>query len=340
MIELIESLTRERFSLDHDAPLFLKPILKGGSGRNFYRFHLSAEKSLIAMHYTEERPENALYFAIGKFLERLEVPVPHIEAHDHENRVLWMEDLGEIDLYSLKEKSWEERKEAYQKTLRAIKRLHEKGWVEALKQKLVLMPGFDAKLYKWERSYFLENLVERVCEISLSNAERDSFEREGEVLAKSLLNEVCCLVHRDFQSQNVILKNDKIFFIDFQGMRSGAFFYDLASLLYDPYISFSEKEQLELLRYYFELESVPNLSWALFYERFQTAAIQRLMQALGAYGFLGLVKGKKEFLHSILPALTQLKAVAQNHKTFNRLVGLLDNCMEKISNKESYNFSV
>lgn len=340
MTELLDRLTREQFSLAHDVPLFFQPILKGGSGRNFYRLRLSPESSLIVMCYTEERPENVLYFSIGQFLEKLEVPVPHIEAHDLKNRMLWMEDLGEMDLHSLKEKGWTERKEVYEKTLRAIKKLHGNGWARASEEKLALMPGFDSKLYQWERHYFLENLVERVCEISLSNKEREDFEREGEVLAKPLLGEPCCLVHRDFQSQNVILKNGKIFFIDFQGMRVGTFFYDLASLLYDPYVSFEEKDRLELLRYYFELESTSQLSWELFYERFQLAAMQRLMQALGAYGFLGLVKGKKEFLPSILPALSQLKRIVQNHKTFNRLEVLLDKCLEKISNKESYNSRV
>ena len=46
-----------------------------------------------------------------------------------------------------------------------------------------------------------------------------------------------------------------------------------------------------------------------FAEKFQLCAMQRLMQALGAYGFLGLVKENRAFLDHIPAALDSLGEV-------------------------------
>ena len=330
MLEELESLTRSQFSLPKEAPFFFTPIFKGGSGRNFYRFQLPSKQSLILMHYSGEREENFLYSEIGKFLEELGVPVPHIEAHDSQNRVVWMEDLGNKDIYSHKEASWKVRNSIYQKTLVAAKRLHDQGWPLALRKNLTLMPGFDARLYQWERDYFFENFIERVCGLHLSVSERKALEKEMQGLTNDLLKERICLVHRDFQSQNVILKKNEVYFIDFQGTRTGTFFYDLASLLYDPYVFFKQSERIELLDFYFKLEPKTDLAWELFQKRWHAAALQRLMQALGAYGFLGLVKGKTEFLHSIPAALSNLKVVTDQLEGLPQFKRLLNKVIDKM----------
>jgi hypothetical protein len=101
------------------------------------------------------------------------------------------------------------------------------------------------------------------------------------------------------------------FLIDFQGMRFGNPFYDLGSLLCDPYVNFSVRERDELLSFYYRL-STWDLDWATFQNTFWEASAQRLMQALGAYGFLGLKKGLKAFLEHTPAGLQNLhRAVGQ-----------------------------
>ncbi len=100
------------------------------------------------------------------------------------------------------------------------------------------------------------------------------------------------LVHRDFQSQNIIIRDGQAYLIDFQGMRPGLAEYDLASLLYDPYVQLSAAERKELLEFYRTEAGVTDPAFA---EKFQLCAMQRLMQALGAYGFLGLVQREPRF---------------------------------------------
>jgi hypothetical protein len=114
------------------------------------------------------------------------------------------------------------------------------------------------------------------------------------------------LVHRDFQSQNIMIRDEAAWLIDFQGMRPGLRQYDLASLLYDPYVELNSVERYDLLAAY---QSTAEINDPQFEEIFHLCALQRLMQALGAYGFLGHVKGKPEFLRHIPKALTSLREV-------------------------------
>jgi aminoglycoside/choline kinase family phosphotransferase len=95
-------------------------------------------------------------------------------------------------------------------------------------------------------------------------------------------------VHRDFQSQNIIIRQGQAYLIDFQGMRPGLAEYDLASLLYDPYVQLSAAERAELLEFYRGEAEIIDPAYE---EKFRLCAMQRLMQALGAYGYLGETKG-------------------------------------------------
>jgi len=70
-------------------------------------------------------------------------------------------------------------------------------------------------------------------------------------------------------------------------MRQGCLFYDLGSLICDPYVTFEDGERNELLDFYYELMK-PSYNRDEFVHNFWMGSVQRLLQALGAYGFLGL----------------------------------------------------
>jgi hypothetical protein len=57
--------------------------------------------------------------------------------------------------------------------------------------------------------------------------------------------------------------------------------------------------------------------------KLRLCAMQRLMQALGAYGFLGLVKGHKHFLQYIPNALRSLRAVVATIDNLQPLASFL-----------------
>src|SRR5208337_2062155 len=130
-------------------------------------------------------------------------------------------------------------------------------------------------------------------------------EAELSALADRLAGGRGCLIHRDLQSRNVMIRDGAPFFIDFQGMRNGCASYDLGSLLCDPYVSLSDADREELLSFYYGL-SKQDVDRVAFDNAFWEASAQRLMQALGAYGFLGLEKGLDDFIAHIPAGLDNL----------------------------------
>ena len=117
------------------------------------------------------------------------------------------------------------------------------------------------------------------------------------------------------------------FLIDFQGMRFGTPFYDLGSLLCDPYVAFSESERTELLFFYYEV-SKSELDRMKFQKMFWEASAQRLMQALGAFGYLGLHKGLKNYLAYVPAGLRNLRMAAKNAASLPKLLEICKRCEE------------
>ena len=153
--------------------------------------------------------------------------------------------------------------------------------------------NFDFALYRWEQEYGLQNCFRRCFQLSADRVQTLWARRELVELATYPR----VLVHRDLQSQNMIITDDEPFLIDFQGIRPGSGAYDLASLLYDPYVNLTDAEREELLAYYLErLDSA--VDRGQFRDIFLRCAIQRLLQALGAYGVIGILRGKPELQSS------------------------------------------
>jgi len=142
-----------------------------------------------------------------------------------------------------------------------------------------------------------------------------------------------CLVHRDLQSQNVMIRDGEPFLIDFQGMRFGNPFYDLGSLLCDPYVDFLDREREELLSFYSGLFK-GSLDQGSFWNYFWEASAQRLMQALGAYGFLGIKKGLTAFLDYIPAGLRNLRLAAAYVPYLSHLRELSLSCLQALEKKK------
>ena len=184
---------------------------------------------------------------------------------------------------------------------------------------------FNAALYRWEQKYFFENCLGRCFKVAESKGKELAALPALREIAKHLASLPRVLVHRDFQSQNIIIQNGQANLIDFQGMRPGLAEYDLASLLYDPYVDITGAERAELIRYYREGRGKSGVTCDEdFDSKLRLCAMQRLMQALGAYGFLGLVKGHKSFLQYIPRAVRSLRVIVAKIDNLKPLASFLE----------------
>src|SRR3954470_23796912 len=300
--DLLVRRTRKHFPLLDVGQIKIAPIQKGGSDRKFYRIRCSPEQALILVKYNLEREENRHYVTIANFLSEHRIRVPEIYYHDADEGLIWLEDLGERDLYSYRDESWLVRRAFYESALDQIAALHALPESACIEMKQHLPAEFNSELYLWEQTYFFENCLGRLFKIEKEELAHLASLPALQEIADRLASFPRVLVHRDFQSQNIIMRNGQAHLIDFQGMRPGLAEYDLASLLYDPYVDLGEEEREELFQYY----SAQNPG-AVSAATLHLCAMQRLMQALGAYGFLGLVKKHEHFLQHSPKALASLR---------------------------------
>jgi hypothetical protein len=290
-----------RFNVDE---IKIAPIEKGGSDRKFYRVRCSSEQSLILVKYNLEREENRHYVEIAQFLEAHEIRAPRIYYHDADEGLVWLEDLGENDLFTHRAEPWLVRRAFYESALDEVRKLHRLPEDVCIEMHRHLPAEFNAALYLWEQNYFFENCLGRHFGVDKGKIDNVAALPALQEIAENLAKRSRVLVHRDFQSQNILVRNSQAYLIDFQGMRPGLAQYDLASVLYDPYVDLTVAERDELLEHYCDGKPDDDFS-----ETLRFCAMQRLMQALGAYGFLGLVKGHQHFLQHIPKAVSSLREV-------------------------------
>lgn len=291
----LKRLVQDKF---HWNTVHVSPLAVEGSDRLFYRIRNNG-RSMILMMYGDEKAENDYYVHIQQFLKELHVNVPQIVCSIPEKKWILLEDLGDISLHNImSDLSMEDKKRIYESVLDNAALIHHDGYELYRKNSFVTAPHFDKELYCWEHRYFLDNYLIRYKNYSGKQTE---LETELNGLAHQLSLEKNKLIHRDLQSKNILIKDNIPYLIDFQGLRSGLPAYDIASLLYDPYVNLDDTLIEDLFKYYLETYVSQNQHQK---ERqlFELCSIQRLLQAMGAYGYLGLVKGKEQFLTYMKPA--------------------------------------
>ena len=317
--------TLNRFPRFARKKIIVHPLEKGGSDRKFYRIAVTDQQSLILAKYGSQREENRHYVAIARFLSVVGVRVPEIFFHDDEEGLIWMEDLGDRDLWSYREEPWPARRALYEDTLDQVLTLHTQAHLATPVQPPRLQAEFNAELYRWEQNYFLENCLARHFGLDPKEIEERCDRERLHGIAEQLAALPRCFVHRDFQSQNIVIKDGAACFIDFQGMRPGLPQYDLASLLYDPYVGLASFRAHRIAGSLFCRPggSGPAGPCRISPGVYDLCAMKRLMLALGAYGFLGHVKERAHFLEHIPVAMNSLREVMAEIPGLDRLTKLL-----------------
>ena len=289
-----------------------------GSSREFFRLTLpnsavshakkTQTRAAILVRWSAVRPDNRLYARHTRFLQSLEIPVPGLLIDSPRAHLLALEDLGTETLEArLPHLESGKIRAIYRQLLVITLHLHQAGLPAARVARLPLMPGFDRNLYAWEHAYFVDNILRARLKASANQIAAVSAELES--IARILAASPQALIHRDWQSSNVMFRGKQPVMIDYQGMRRGPAAYDLASLLCDPYADLPANLQNQLLRYYSgrhprgrEIAGV-----------FPAAAIQRLCQALGAYAVLSARPGMAHFARHVPAAARQLLRALHAH---------------------------
>lgn len=275
-------------------PQELQSVSAGASGRSIMR-----AAGVLGIHWTNRRADNNSFLPAAHGLAAAGIRVPAILAEEtlpEQSGACLVQDLGNADILSLLEAPWLERRAAYEQAFRTLLPFYR------LCPEWSLQPPFDATLYRWEQEYFAEHLIGRHLG---GDAAAFLAQPELQSMADWLAGLPRVPVHRDCQSQNIMLHAGAAWLIDFQGMRYGRQEYDLASLLYDPYMQLSEAERRELLQLWEQMSGSP-VDAAVY----SACAMQRLMQALGAFANIGYNQQRDWYLNLIPAGLAALRHAA------------------------------
>lgn len=280
---------------------------KGGSERQFFRSTRDNQR-FVVIHDQDIDPYIELYhhlFAKG-------IPVPKVYQYNLNEKLMIQEDLGDTSLFVLSKRD-KNISGPYKQAIDALVKLQIEG-----RQSTPVKCKYDRDHIQWEQDYFRDFFLVQYCRISeavLPDIVPDFQKLAGQVVT---LTEPISdyLMHRDFQSQNIYIKDGQVRIIDFQSARIGPLTYDLAALLRDAYVHINAEQERELLRYYIEVihKYGLDMSEKEFWPAYEVTCLQRNMQALGAFANLSLNKGKPHFGQYIRRGLELLKYGLQDKK--------------------------
>ncbi len=288
----------------------------GGSGRIIVRL-TGGGFSAIGILYSV-REENAAFLEFTRHFRRHGLPVPEIYAEDLSRGAYLEEDLGDTTLFEflgehrVGEAVAPEATEAYRKVVAALPRFQVEAGRDLDYSVCYPRDSFDHQSIAWDLNYFKYYFLRLAGVPFNEQALEDDFSRLTNFLlgAKSDY-----FLYRDFQSRNVMLRDGKPYFLDYQGGRKGALQYDIVSLLYDGKADLPPEMRQELLDYYLDCLSVYiPVDRAVFMEHYYAFVYVRILQALGAYGFRGFYERKAHFLQSVPYALKNLRWLAKHVK--------------------------
>ena len=276
-------------------------IGRRGSNRTFWRGFNRDQRAIFIID-EGGRAENKRYAGHTSLLQSAGVPVPALLYVSDDNTLLVLEDMGDTSLTQKVSTAPQRIEKLYSDVLKAVASFHKMVAVQVAQSQTQLEPGFDRALDSWEHELFETYLLrERLGYDAIPDAVR----QELDSIAAALEGGSQTVIHRDLQSSNILYKGRRFAFIDYQGMRLGSPVYDIASLLYDPYVNMTTKCRCKLAADYAAL--VPEYPDVV--ELFFKGAVQRLVQSLGAYGRL-IDAGQIDFAKYILPGLENLLEAA------------------------------
>ena len=286
-----------------------------GSSRIYFRI-TTENKTLIAT-YNSNIEENKAFIYFSKHFSDKNLPVPEILAINDDVSCYIQSDLGNISLFDYVKKCLNRNIyddttiNLYKKAITNLVRFQINGHDNLDYSKAFPTSSFDKASVIDDLNYFKYYFLKVNDEIVFNETRLNSdFQKLADYAIEAPSN---FFMYRDFQSRNIMIKDDTTFFVDYQGGRKGPLQYDLVSLLYQVKAQIPNNLRNDLLEHYKnEISNYLNVHEIGFDKYYNTFVLIRLLQVLGAYGFRGLIQKKQHFIESIPFALKELVGLKNN----------------------------
>ena len=299
-----------------ETPVEIIPVAESGSARKYHR--IVTEKHSLIGTYNDNVEENEAFLTFSKHFHKLKLNVPEVYAVNEENTCYLQSDFGDDNLFNHVQNALlsggygENTIALFKKALEHLIKFQVIGHQGLDYSKAYPTPSFDKQAILGDLNYFKYYFLKPHEEISFNETRLD---RDFNAFADFVSQAPCdFFMYRDFQSRNIMVKDNELYFIDFQGGRKGPLNYDVVSLLYQVKAQIPQTTRDVLVLYYKKVLSQFIDPETVRFDTYQPYFVYlRLMQVLGAYGFRGLIQKKSHFIESIPYALRELNTWNENH---------------------------
>jgi len=307
------------------------PLAGDASTRKYYRV-IHDDKTWVLMEWEEfADPGQYPFISIQRHLEANGIFTPSILSFDSKRGLFLLEDLGDLTL----ERKFGELLQQdsvlpfYKVTLDNLAKLHRLFLDKNNLPKCTAYGvAFDAEKFTWELNYTFKNLFTTLCPHSLTAAQEAKLQDEFSSIATTLAGLPQVLCHRDFHSRNIMIKGERIYFIDFQDARLGPPQYDLVSLVHDSYVQISAANVTHLIDYY--LAQFPEALKMFdgkndFMHFFSLQMLQRCFKACGTFAAVLNQRGDRRYLKYLPHTLAKVTTALADLGTFPTMSALVEN---------------
>jgi len=229
--QILNFLQKEGFAENTDDVEFA-PLSGDGSSRLFFTIKMKAYSYCGVLPSKEDTQkglaEAHAAFKIGSHLKKRGIPVPEIHGFDPASGFILFEDLGEKLLHDFlqnqrkdsEEIFGQETEELYKEIIEMLLFMQISGSVRFDRKWCWDTQRYDKKLMLEKESGYFEQAFCR--DLLGMNNFPDGLTDEFKLLAgRAGRQPAVYFLHRDFQSRNLMVKDDKVRIIDFQGGRLG-----------------------------------------------------------------------------------------------------------------------
>jgi aminoglycoside/choline kinase family phosphotransferase len=282
------------------------------STRRYFRYRKKDQSFILAVYPDRFDSEDFTYQQVHDLLEEISLPVPKIITLDPDRGIVLQEDLGDESLQQrLLKADATQRRRLLSAAIDHIVVIQREGTKALRSETQASRLAFDQEKLKWELLFFRRHYLED--HRRLNPVDENQLGAEFDRLSLELAGLPRCLCHRDYQVRNLMIKDTTLYITDFQDARRGPFCYDLVSLLKDS-IELEEAEVEHYQNYYFDQGVFPDKPQE-FRRQFQLMSIQRLLKALGTYGYQIAVSGNDIYRQyvpgSLRRALVSLQSIPE-----------------------------
>ena len=305
LVTIISELFTKHFG---EEPTEVYQLPASGSDRKYVRLRSAAHTAVGA--YNPDKKENNTFFYFSQVFSKYKMPVPEILAKSRDKQYYLLQDLGSTSIFDLldAEGHTPRIKNLFKKSIDHLVRFHWEAGKEIDYSLCFAARNFDRSQILSDLLYFKYYFADLLKVPYNKPALLEELEAWSRTLSAARLQ---TFMYRDFQSRNIQVMDDEVYFIDYQGGMQGMPQYDLASLLWQARAQLPVDWKNELVNYYFEalktLPETPSFNEMDFRRVYLECVLLRILQTLGAYGFRGILERKTHFIKSIKPALQQLK---------------------------------